>query len=79
MKAIEEIKNGKGYITFTDLTGKYASFIREVNETDPVKLKKLAKNEEARVTGLYDVYEMTTKHLLNKPIDLTKGRTKLVI
>ena len=72
MKAAEEIKNGKGYITISDPTGKHASFTREVNEPDPVKLKKLAKDEERRVTDLYATYENTTKHLLNKPIGLSK-------
>lgn len=72
MKAIENVRDSKGYITFTDSTGKYASFTREVNETNPVKLKQLSKDEETRVTNLYNIYETVTKTLLNKPIDFKK-------
>lgn len=74
MKATEQIKHGKGLITFIDETGKYASFAREVNETDPVKLKKLAKDEKKRVTDLYACYENVTRPLLGKFIDLSKAK-----
>ncbi len=73
MTAIEEIKNGKGYITIFDPKGKYALFVIEVAETDTVKLKQKAKDEEKRVTDLYNVYENTTKHLLNKILILPVG------
>jgi len=68
MKPTVEVRDGKGWITISDPTGKYAEYRVMVDESDPAKVTERAESDAKRVGELYDAYEKMVRPLLNKKL-----------